>query len=407
MLRSLVPAVAIGLLGGFLAGKWQIAILRFGDIAVDQLVPYWRFFLGGGVALAALGWLAAYAASGVIGRGRGLISTAGAAAAVAAGAALFVPNNVRERPDVLFLITDTTRADHLSVYGYDRPTTRYLEEIAGSSVIFDQALSQGSHTIVSTPCILASLYPSDHGLIGYQSKLWDGFLLVSEILKFAGYSTFGVVTNPHLSKANGFDQGWDSYEMLGSGTSVAVFAERVNAAALTRIDSLRTEAPEPIFGMLFYTDPHTPYAAPDEYRRLYDPDWPGTPLVSWSMRKSGPPRPPQLRNLIANYDATITYWDDQLRALADSLETRGIAENLLLVYTSDHGEEFLDHGGFGHGLTLFEEVVHVPLLFSFPVPVKRPRLSRTHRNVSEVVSSVDIVPTLTDYLRVPVSHEMR
>lgn len=447
MLRSLLPAVAVGLLGGFIAGKWQIAILRFGDIAADQALPFWRFFLGGGVALAGAGWLAGYLAGGALGRGRGLLSAAGAVVAVAAGAGLFVPGNARPRPDVLFLVTDTTRADHLSVYGYDRRTTRYLEEIAGESVIFRQAMSQGSHTIVTTPCILASVYPSDHGVIGYSSKLWDGFLLVSEILKFAGYSTFGVVTNPHLSKGNGFDQGWDSYEMLGSGTSTAVFAERVNAAAIAQFDSLlagpAADVPEsqdaspggaedrtgdvdsaaapplpsgppqdrpgrnPIFGFLFYTDPHTPYATPPDYRSLYDPDWKGSPMLSWVMKKAGPPLPHQLRNLIANYDATITYWDDQLRALADSLETRGLMDNMLLVYTSDHGEEFLEHGGIGHGLTLFEEVVHVPLLFSFPVPVKRPRLPRTHRTVSEVVSSVDIVPTLTDYLRVPVEHEMR
>jgi arylsulfatase A-like enzyme len=264
-----------------------------------------------------------------------------------------------------------------------------------------------------------------------------------------------VVTNPHLSRSNGFDQGWDSFQLLGYGTSSAIFAERVNAVALAVIDSLRAAPPSrgggdaaaeraapagetegarlraeragaldsaaapalapvedtpgraPIFGFLFYTDPHTPYATPPAFQRRYDPDWTGPPLLKWSLKASGPPSPDELRNLIANYDATITYWDEQLRALADSLETRGLRDDLLLVYTSDHGEEFLEHGGFGHGSTLFEEVVRVPLLFSLPVPVKRPRLPRPRRTVREVVSSVDIVPTLTEYLRVPVEHEMR
>jgi arylsulfatase A-like enzyme len=162
-----------------------------------------------------------------------------------------------------------------------------------------------------------------------------------------------------------------------------------------------------VFAFLFYTDPHTPYQSPEKYRTLYDPDWKADPLYVWSTKVQGEPGPDELHNLIAQYDATITYWDDQFRALSESLAVRGMADDALFVYTSDHGEEFWEHGEIGHGHSLFEETVRVPLVLSLPVPVRFPRLPRTTRVVDEVVSSVDVLPTLLAWLRIPVSHEKR
>jgi arylsulfatase len=423
MLRTLAGILLIGLGAGAAAGKWQIAALRFGDIAADQTGAYWGFFLGAGAALAAAGAALGAAVAAALRRRARPACVLGAVLASAVGFAVFVPRNARDLPHVFLLVTDTTRADHLSLYGYERPTTPFLQEMAARSVVFTNSVSQGSHTIVTTPSLLASVYPSDHGLIDYAKKLWEGHLLVSEILSFQGYATVGVVTNPHLSRRNGFDQGFDAYEMLGSGTFTPIYAARVNARALAAIDSLRAAGSpadstadssratsgtdRPVFAFLFYTDPHTPYQSPEKYRTLYDPDWKADPVYVWNTKSQGDPAPDVLYNLIAQYDATITYWDDQLRALSESLAVRGMLDDALFVYTSDHGEEFWEHGEIGHGHSLFEETVHVPLVLSLPVPVRFPRLPRTARVVDEVVSSVDVLPTVLDYLRVPVSHRMR
>jgi arylsulfatase A-like enzyme len=105
--------------------------------------------------------------------------------------------------------------------------------------------------------------------------------------------------------------------------------------------------------------------------------------------------------LIAQYDASIRYWDDALREFLGALDERGILSHVVLIYTSDHGEEFFDHGWAVHGHSLYEELVHVPLLMSFPPPVWVPHLSRTSRRVDEVVSSIDVLPTLLDFLHLP------
>ena len=119
--------------------------------------------------------------------------------------------NANPLPNVVLLVSDATRADHLSLYGYNRRTTPFLEKLAADAVVFDQAMSQGTHTIVSTPSLLASVYPSTHKLVNYRNVLNPKFVLISEMLKHAGYATFGCAANPHLGIKNGFSQGFDTY----------------------------------------------------------------------------------------------------------------------------------------------------------------------------------------------------
>jgi arylsulfatase A-like enzyme len=162
-----------------------------------------------------------------------------------------------------------------------------------------------------------------------------------------------------------------------------------------------------MFGFVFYTDPHAPYESPPPLPRRFDPEWPDDPVVAWDLKTQNFPDSASLHNMVAQYDAALLYWDGQLRALADSLASRNAWDNTLLVYTSDHGEEFAEHDNLGHGHALFEESVRVPLLFSLPPPVRFPRLPRTSRIVDDVVSSVDILPTLLEYLHLPRHFGMR
>jgi arylsulfatase A-like enzyme len=391
--RTLVILLVAGVFLGTAAAIAQLRLLRFGSIAADQLALFWGFFVGSGALLAAgFGAILWFALGG---------RPARHAAALAAGAivpiaffGLLLPRNARPLPHVFLFVTDATRADHLSLYGYERDTTPFLKGKRKSSVVFRNMVAQGSHTIVTTPCILASCYPSEHGLVDYDYVLSPHFTLISEYLHDKGYSTYACVANPHLGPVNGFNQGFDVYEYGEEWTSPP--ASLLNERLLKWIDE---EGRAPMFGFLFYTDPHNPYLSNSTFERLFDPEWPGEPVSDWYQGPNNKPEPRTLFNLIAQYDGAIAYWDSEFRNLSEALERRGILENALTVYTADHGEEFWDHGTWGHNHNLYEESIRVPLVMSFPPPVRFPPLPRTSRFVNDVVSSVDIVPTVLDYLR--------
>ncbi len=380
-----------GVLLGAGGALLQLKALRFGAIAPGQLPMFWAFFLGVGALLAFVVGIAA----------RRLFRSAGGAYGIAIGVtaillAIFVPLNSRSLTNVYLLITDTTRSDHLSLYGYDRETTPFLDELASEGVTFRQSISTGTHTIVSTPCIVASIYPSEHGIVGYSNVLSNRFTLLSEYLHEWGYRTYGYATNPHLGPRLGYAQGFDKYEHDPGWAQTP--AGDVNRRFLRWIDD-GNDVDGPLFSFLFYIDPHNPYEPPPAFQTLFDPGWKGAVISDW-RHEDGKPEPGKLRNLIAQYDGAIAYWDAELRKLVGELKARGLWENSLLVYTSDHGEGFWEHGFWGHNVTMYEELCRVPLFFSFPVPVHFPPLRRTSGSVDEIVSSIDVVPTVLEFLRI-------
>jgi arylsulfatase A-like enzyme len=255
-------------------------------------------------------------------------------------------------------------------------------------------MAQGTHTIVSTPSIVASVYPSTHKLTNYQKVLSDDFVLLSELLKEAGYATFGCAANPHLGPLNGFSQGFDSY-------ITPSFWERVDAPTvfLSLLRWLPQSAGKPFFGFLFCIDPHTPYDPPPPYDRLFDPAWEGEVTKGGRHGSRLPPR--ALFNMIAQYDGEIALVDNTIRQLFEELKERNLYRNTLITYTSDHGEDLYDReDDFGHGKAPYEEVVHVPLIMRFPSPLKFPQVVPAGR-WEEVVSHVDILPTIAEFLHLP------
>jgi arylsulfatase len=389
--RELVAWLALLPLGpllGALAAWLQLRILRYGLLTESQVSVTYATFIGLGLALAIAG--------GALGRAR-LRSRwrvlAGGALLPIAIFAVLLPLNTRRMPDVYLLVTDATRADHLSLYGYERETTPFLEELAAQSVVFRNGISQGTHTIVSTPSLLASCYPSQHGIKNYTSVLSDRFKLLSEYLQERGYATHAYTTNPHLWPSLGFDQGFDRYEHVMDWDEAP--AAVANQSLLCWIGSVGRRTPA--FSFMFYIDTHNPYEPPEPWRSRFDPDWKGEVVTDWNHDQE-PPDPGQLRNLIAQYDGAIAYWDDELRKLIRELDSRGRFGNALIVYTSDHGEEFWEHGFWGHNKTIYDGLVRVPLVVSFPVPLRFPPLPRVSGTVDAVVSGVDVLPTVLDYL---------
>ncbi len=310
--------------------------------------------------------------------------------------------------NVLVIVVDTLRADHLPSYGYARGRTPHLDAFARDAIRFDQAFANASWTRPSFASILTGRYASSHAVMAKNDALPDDLTTLAEAYREAGFHTEGVVTNYNIGPYYNFDQGFDAYHylspdfVLGADDSAAKLllvqflrqrietvrdrtfgvapgvayqpAPVVSRELLAAIDGAPADRPWLMF--VGYMDPHDPY-----YAHPYD----GT-----AYSRAAHPRPSEdeAEHLRALYDGEITYWDEAFGALVDELRRRGLYDDLTIVVTSDHGEEFHEHGGFFHGTTLYDEQLRVPLF------VKLPGSRRGGTSVHHWVQSIDVMPTL-------------
>lgn len=311
--------------------------------------------------------------------------------------------------NVLFIVVDTLRADHLPAYGYTEIQTPNLDAFAQDAIRFDQAFANASWTRPSFASILTGRLPSSHGVMAKPDALADELVTMPEAFGEAGWETRGIATNYNVAPYFNFHQGFDRYEylepnfVLGADDAAAKLllvqtlrrvietveaklgrvppgsayqdAQVVNDRLTGWLDE-RREGDRPFFHFVGYMDPHDPY-----YPHPYD----GT---GYSRAANQRPRPEEAPRLRALYDGEIEYWDGHFGQLIEDLKRRGLYDDLTIVVTSDHGEEFCDHGGFWHGVTLYDEQVRVPLF------VKLPRGERAGTVVRHWVQSIDLMPTL-------------
>ena len=317
--------------------------------------------------------------------------------------------------NVLFIVIDTLRADHLPAYGYQGGSTPHLDAFAEDAIRFDQAFANSSWTRPSFASILTGRLPSSHGVMAKSDALPDGLTTLPEALQPAGYTTGGFATNFNVAPYFNFHQGFDDYQflepefVLGADDASAKLllmqfvrqrieklraargdvlpgtayqdAATVNAAVTSWIDQ---QSAEPWFLFVGYMDPHDPYFA-----HPYDGS-------GYARAAHQHPDPSEAPALTALYDGEITYWDAEFGRLLGELRERGLYDDLTIVITSDHGEEFNEHGGFWHGTTLYDEQVRVPLF------VKLPKSRRGGTAVRHWVQSIDLMPTLLRQLEVTV-----
>lgn len=310
--------------------------------------------------------------------------------------------------NVLVIVVDTLRADHLPSYGYSTGSTPNLDAFARDAIRFDQAFANASWTRPSFASILTGRYPSSHGVMAKNDALPSALTTLAEAYREQGFYTSGVVTNYNVGPYFNFDQGFDEYNylppsfVLGADDSAAKLllvqflrqriegirdrtfgvqpgttyqpAPTVNTEILAALD--RAPAGQPWMMFAGYMDPHDPY-----YAHPYNGE-------AYSRAAHPSPSPDEAEHLTELYDGEITYWDEHFGALVAELRRRGLYDDLTIVITADHGEEFCEHGGFFHGTTLYDEQVHVPLF------VKLPRGSRGGEVVNHWVQSIDIMPSL-------------
>lgn len=337
----------------------------------------------------------------------------------------------QEQPNVILISIDTARADHMSLYGYSRPTTPHLERFARSAVVFERAYANASYTLSSHMSIFTGLYPQRHGVFypvtsgRSETETFEALSptirTLPELLREAGYRTARFVHSRDyfLDPALGFGRGFDENHPYGLDAQWSV--DRVKGWLDRWLEGDRRK----FFLFLHSKRAHLPYVVPQEYAKLYDPDYKGPiesdpEAIEAKLRRSGmrwlwstlPGIYPEqvefmslvdrndkreMRHLEALYDGALTYTDRLVGGLLDHLESRGFLKNTIVIVTSDHGEEFMDHGGVAH-LTVHEEILRVPLVIRFPSEGK---FAIPARRAGELAQSVDLLPTLRDALGLP------
>ncbi len=297
--------------------------------------------------------------------------------------------------NVVLIVVDTLRQDHLRAYGYSRETAPTVTRLAAQGVVWD-GVSPTSWTKPAVASILTGLHPIRHQTYANDDALPQAARTLAERLAERGYDTFGISANGWLSRAAGFAQGFGSYYSMLDDLHHGTFAnaEQVNAELLPRLAKLR----KPFFLYVQYLDPHAPYDPVLDHR--------GAALAEGPRRASGVTiqelrmtevlqRPAALlRDAVDFYDGDIRRADDGIERLLRELRRLGLAEGTLVVVTSDHGEELEEHGRMGHGQTLYEEVVRVPLVFHAPGILPAGLRPGT-------ASLLDIAPTVLELLSVP------
>ncbi|MBY0278866.1 sulfatase-like hydrolase/transferase [Candidatus Binatia bacterium] len=296
-------------------------------------------------------------------------------------------------PRNLILISiDTLRADHLGVYGYERDTSPALDAFARRSVRFERAISQGESTLPGHGAMLTSRYYGSYGSTKIPVGPPPEVDTLAEILKGHGFATWGFVDGGFLRRAYGFDQGFEHYE--DQRIKIKANLEKVEPW----LDAHAATA-DRFFLFVHCYDVHTPYNAPDPYGSSFvDRDYRGTFRPNAANfdaveRQELAFGPEDLRYAIARYDGGIRHVDHWIGSFLERLERRGLLETSLVVITSDHGEEFLEHGGFQHKKIFHYPNLHVPLIIHAP--------GRDARTVEDPVELIDLVPTVLDLLGLP------
>jgi arylsulfatase A-like enzyme len=323
------------------------------------------------------------------------------------------------RPNVVFWLVDTLRADHLGAYGHPAPTSPFLDTLAGEGVVFEQCRAQGSWTKPSMAALLTSRYPSATGMRGLFDRLDDSFTTFPETLQAAGYHTMGLSANPIMGRMSNYQQGFDRYWELQQRSRIEELVPLASGSAARLVDEairwLDERPAQPFLLYLHTIDPHELYKpAPEYLRQFADAAGEAEYRQQWvKLAASGP-------QLLANqftadrfaragidphgfidygrrlYDGDILATDTAIRRLWTHLVSHGFSEDLVFVLTSDHGEEFFEHGGTSHGYSLYDELLRVPLVIRAP-----PRVPAGLR-IASPVRSIDIYPTLLDLLGLPI-----
>ena len=301
-------------------------------------------------------------------------------------------------PNVVLILTDTFRADHMGAYGYSRDTTPWFDTFAQDSVLFESATSQNAWTPASVSALFTGLYTRSHGVVAYMpegtmegSVLEEAHVTLAELFQTAGYTTGALVKSPVPQVVSGFSQGFDTFEKVAG---IEAYEESGGDLADAAIEWLTENSggDAPTFLYLHFMEPHAPYIAPAPYHNQFDEGWDsellGTHAEVMAFRNgSAVPTEDDIGHVLSLYDGEIAYWDSQVQRIVEHLDTLGVEDDTIVAFVGDHGEQFNEHGDWLHG-ALYQENIHVPLVVRVP--------GTAGRRVAEPVQMMDLGPTLAE-----------
>ena len=313
-------------------------------------------------------------------------------------------------PNILVIVMDTVRADHLSVYNYTINTTPHLKKLSENSVVFENAISSSSWTLPSHSSMFTGRDPSKHNANKLNQLLSKKEATIAEILNKKGYNTAGFVGGLYIKSKYGFGQGFKTYDDRLDFSSYLHTFNKLSIRYVMSAVSLRFETfifnrddertaeetnkrifkwldknkERPFFMFINYFDAHHPYNRGQEFKENITKE-----AITHDIKNEE----------IIKYDTEIFYLDKQIGELMKKLEELGIKENTIIFITADHGEEFGEHGGVYHGRTLYEEVIHVPFIVYYPKEFNP-------RRVEKRIGTINIFPTILDILRIKIPEDI-
>jgi arylsulfatase A-like enzyme len=342
------------------------------------------------------------------------------------------------KPNVVLIVMDTVRADHLSVYGYERETTPNLNVLARDSAIYTHAQSAADITLTSHASLFTGMYPSWHGAYcqppeaAYGRELSKKVPTVTEILRGRGYSTLGVAANLYLRSEFGLERGFQEFRIprpvpvlsdegryqlrrsmrrvLNLVTDTSQFdrlysrGEDINRDFFSTLEHYR-EANAPFFGFLNYMDAHFPYIPPAPFDHIFPGKVSTIPQDDFERPQlsilAGGPVPADYRTYwLSQYDGGIAYLDAQIGKIVAGLKQRDLYDNTMIVVTSDHGEAFGERHRVEHGNSPYQNLLHVALLIKYPRAARR-------GVVADAVSLIDVAPTILNATGFPIPPSMQ
>ena len=304
----------------------------------------------------------------------------------------------RPHTSVVVVVVDTLRADHLGAYGYQRQTSPNLDRWSEKGRLFERALSTSSWTMPSFGSLYTGLIPLRHGggilQANSRTRPRRSVIPIAEHLKTSGIRTGAVVNNPYLGRVFGLDRGFMVYDHVAGDNKNSRRADEMVDRALALVDQWLDES---FFLLVHFFDPHLDYDAPPPFRGSFSGAYESRlslPVSSLGVSRDRATTLPTADKdfVVAAYDEEVAFMDEQFGRLLEALESKGVLDTTLVVFTSDHGEEFFEHGRFEHGHEMWQELLHIPLVFWGPdvTPGREPG----------PVSLVDVAPTILEWLGV-------
>lgn len=300
----------------------------------------------------------------------------------------------RKAKNAIVLLIDTQRADKLSTYGKTRVKSPVFDKVATEATVFERCQSVSNWTKPACASVLTGQYPDTHKTRGHSSVLGKSVKMASDIFQGAGFATAAFIANGYLASEFGFNRGWNQY--------VNFIRENKNSEAesvfKTALEFITANKDKPFFTYIQTIDPHVPYDPPEEDLKLYDAAPYDGPVANRStgnlledikrgrVKMEGRDK----QRLEALYDGEVTYHDRHLGHFLDALAKLGVLDDTVIVITADHGEEFFEHESVGHGHTLYQELIHVPLA------IRAPGIVPAGRRIADPTSVTDVLPTVLE-----------